>query len=218
MISLAVLTTAIVAAITASVLIALRSRNQSPESKDQFNWSMPLYAAVFSCLIFLPLMLSDSWDMDFFLYLLIAVPVVSVVLLLTVAIRKRQRLSTFLVLLAYLAATGTLFRSSPDLRPPLRWLLWSRRYKAEVMAQVPPANGELRHIEWDGWGGVPVGDWTAYVVFDPIDSLSMPAKSHLPGKFSGIPCDADRVRRLERNWYSVEFSMNEWWDQCERNH
>jgi hypothetical protein len=81
-ISLAVLTAVIVAAITASVLIAIRSRNQSPKSKDRFNWEMPLYAALFACLIFLPMMLSDSWDMDSFLYLLIAVPVVSLVLLL----------------------------------------------------------------------------------------------------------------------------------------
>jgi hypothetical protein len=26
------------------------------------------------------------------------------------------------------------------------------------------ANGQFKHIEWDGWGGGPVGDWTAYVV------------------------------------------------------
>lgn len=186
--------------------------------QNRVNWRMPLYAAVVACLIFLPIMLSDGWDMGSFLYLLVAVPVVSFVLLLTIAIRKKQRLSTFLMLLAYLAVTGTLLRSSHELRPPLRWLLRSHRYKAEVMAQPTPANGELRHIEWDGWGGVPVGDWTAYVVFDPKDSLSLVAKSRSRGRFSGIPCDVDRVRRLERNWYSVELGMNEWWDQCERSH
>jgi hypothetical protein len=179
---------------------------------------MPLIAAVFGCLIFLPIMLSDNWDIDSFLYLLIAVPAVSLILLLTVAIRQRQRLSTFLGLVAYLAVTGAMIRGSHELRPPLRWLLWSHRYKAEVMAQVLPASGELRHIEWDGWGGLPVGDWMAYLVFDPIDSLSVPAKSHSSGRFSGIPCDVDRVRRLEKNWYSVEFRMNEWWDPCKRGH
>ena len=29
---------------------------------------------------------------------------------------------------------------------------WSHRYKVEVLAQPAPANGELKHIEWDGWG------------------------------------------------------------------
>ena len=175
---------------------------------------MPLCAAVVACLIFLPIMLSDGWDIASFLYLLVVVPIVSFVLLLTIAIRKRQRLSTFLMLLAYLSVTGALHLSSHELRPSLRWLLWSPRFKAEVMTQPAPGNQEFRHIEWDGWGAAPVGDWTAYLVFDPKDSLSFVAKSRSHGKFYGIPCDVDRVRRLERNWYSVELSMNEWWDRC----
>jgi hypothetical protein len=60
----------------------------------------------------------------------------------------------------------------------------------------------LKHIEWDGWGGTS-GDWTVYVVFDPTDSLSTAASHGSSGKFDGIPCNLDEVRRLESDWYSV---------------
>jgi hypothetical protein len=39
--------------------------------------------------------------------------------------------------------------------PPIntaRWMLWSRAYKAKVAAQPDSLKGELKHIEWDGWG------------------------------------------------------------------
>jgi hypothetical protein len=154
------------------------------------------------------------------LYILIIAPMtclICVILLVAAAIRKRPRqcLSMLLTLVAFLAASGTLIKTQSTLRPSLRWLLWSRRYKAEVLAQAAPAKGELKHIEWDGWGGTPVGDWTAYLVFDPTDSLSAAAKSSSQGKFSGIPCNVDRVRRLENHWYSVELAMNEWWGRCD---
>ena len=86
-------------------------------------------------------------------------------------------------------------------------------YKAEFLAQSS-VSGQLKHIEWDGWGGTAVGDWTVYLVFDPTDSLSAAARSRASGKFSGIPGDVDEVRRLESHWYSVTLAMNEWWEQC----
>ena len=33
-----------------------------------------------------------------------------------------------------------------------RWLLSSRRYKSDVLSQPTSPIGELKHIEWDGWG------------------------------------------------------------------
>jgi hypothetical protein len=50
-------------------------------------------------------------------------------------------------------------------RAALRLRLWHNRVRQTES-----------YIEWDGWGGVPVGDWTAYVVFDPNDSLSLVPK------------------------------------------
>jgi len=103
--------------------------------------------------------------------------------------------------------------NSYAIRSYTRWFIRARRYKAEVLAQ-PSVNGQLRHIEWDGWGGAPVGDWTVYLVFDPTDSLSATASRRESGKLGGIRCDVHEVRRLESHWYSVTLSMNEWWEQC----
>ena len=90
-----------------------------------------------------------------------------------------------------------------------KWLAKSQNYKSEVLAQ-PTAIGELKHIEWDGWGWAGQ-DTTVYLVFDPTDSLSVAAKRQLPGKFSGLPCEVFLVRRLENHWYTVQFYTNEFW-------
>ncbi len=93
-----------------------------------------------------------------------------------------------------------------------RWLIWSRSYKAEVLAGSDPANGELRHIEWDGWGWAGM-DTTVYLVFDPTNSLSR-ATGPSPGKHAGIPCEIDRVKRLEDKWYTVQFYTDYDWKAC----
>jgi hypothetical protein len=95
------------------------------------------------------------------------------------------------------------------IRSEARWLVWAHRYKAEVLAQ-PSVTGELKHVEWDGWGWA-AQDTTVYLVFDPTDSLSTAAREHRPGKFNGIPCEVPVVDRLEKNWYAVRFYTDEWW-------
>jgi hypothetical protein len=99
-----------------------------------------------------------------------------------------------------------------EVRTTVKWLILSRHYKSAVLSQSA-TNAELRHIEWDGWGGTPVGDWTAYIVYDPTDSLSATSNSIMAAKYNGIPCNVISVRRLEKNWYSVVLDMNEFWDK-----
>ena len=89
-----------------------------------------------------------------------------------------------------------------------RWLIRSRYYKAEVLAKPSPTNGELKHIEWDGWGWAGM-DTTVYLVFDPTDSLSR-ANGH-SGKYAGIPCKVPLVKRLEDKWYTVQFYTDQGW-------
>jgi len=97
-------------------------------------------------------------------------------------------------------------------RTPIRWFAWSHYYKTQVLAQPPSSTAELKHIEWDGWGWAGQ-DTTVYLVFDPTDSLSAAAKRNQPGKFNGLPCEVVLVRRLENNWYIVQFYTNEAWGQ-----
>ena len=152
------------------------------------------------------------------LYIFLVAPVICLiclVALLVTGIRKRrhQFLSLLATLLVFLALTGAFHMKSEALRASLRWLLWSHRLKTEVLAQQAPAKAEFRHMEWDGNGFAGM-DNTVYLVFDSTDSLSATARCQSPGKFSGIPCEVPRVRRLERQWYSVQFYTNEVWGNC----
>src|SRR6185437_6020225 len=171
-------------------------------------------AAGVSLLLCLLFIISPDADL---VYVFLVAPLAllaCLVLLVNAAVRRRgrQSLSIFTALVALIAISGAFLKNEREIRPWLRWQLHSGHFKTQVLTQNPPANNELKHVEWDGWGGAPVGDWTAYVVFDPKDSLLMAAKNHSSGRFSGIPCDVHEIRRLESHWYSVTLSMNEWWD------
>ena len=104
-----------------------------------------------------------------------------------------------------------LLRNELGIRSEVRWLWRSKAYKAQVLAQPVPANGDLRHIEWDGWGFAGA-DTTVYLVFDPNDSFT--AGSRTSGKFNGIPCEVPEIHRLERDWYTVLFFTNAGWGYC----
>jgi hypothetical protein len=130
----------------------------------------------------------------------------------------------FLLALASLSGIATTFSFltfidvPQGLRSHVYWLLWSQQYKRDVLSSAGQSTGPL-HAEWegDGWGGAPVGDWEAYVVYDPSDSLPTTNKSQQPRKISGIPCDVVVVRRLEKQWYSVVTGMNQFWDHMHPN-
>jgi len=182
--------------------------------RECLNGRLPLYVVAGASIVLLPLMVySPDGDLLYILVIAPLVCLVCLVLLLTAAIRKRSRqfLSTLLTLVAFLAVSGALLKNEGTLRPSIRWLLWSHRFKAELMAQQNPSNAELKHIEWDGWGFPGAGDTTVYLVFDPTDSLAAAAKSHQSGKFHGIPCTVPRVSRLESRWYAVLFYTDERW-------
>jgi hypothetical protein len=178
--------------------------------ENRFNWRLPLYA-VGALIVFLPFIIY-AYDIGEILYLAIGVPIVSLALLIVVVFGKR-RLTVLSMLVVYWAVTWGLFRNSFDLRSVGRWLLWSKDYKAEVLAQPESPNGELRHIDWDGWGWGG-SDTTVYLVYDPADSLSVTTKNHPSSRFSGIPCEVPRIRRLESHWYSVVFYTNTVWSRC----
>jgi hypothetical protein len=95
----------------------------------------------------------------------------------------------------------------------VRWSLHSKAYKTEVLAQSSSIDGQLKHIEWDGWGFAGA-DTTVYLVFDPSDSLATSTGDHSGGKIAGIPCEVPLVHRLESHWYTVMFYTNTDWDHC----
>jgi hypothetical protein len=183
--------------------------------EDRFNWWLPFCALVGTPVIFLILAICQSESL---VYLFFVVPIISVVLIVfavysAIARKKLRSVSILLMIAIFWVLSVPLFRNYLAVRSAARWLIWSRDYKAEVVAQPPPANGDLKHLDWDGWGWG--GENTeVYLVFDPTDSLSVAARSHQSGKFNGLPCKVDRVLRLERNWYAAQFYTGTDWDHC----
>jgi hypothetical protein len=212
----AIVVVVVVVSIVVSALVALRSLNKSLESQGRFDWVPPLCVVVGASIVFVSLMVYSAYAQ--FLYFLFFAPIIfltCIVLLVVAAIRKRPRqcLSMLLTLIAFLGASWGLLKGESVIRPSIRWLLWSSRFKAEVLAQPTPANGELRHMEWEATGFAGVANVTVYLVLDPTDSLAVAAKNHSPGKYSGIPCEVPAVLRLESHWYSVQFYTDEAWGQ-----
>jgi hypothetical protein len=184
--------------------------------RDRFDWRLPLFITIGASIVLVPITVYD--DFGQFLFIVLTTPIVSFVLLvmaIVAAIRmnRLRSLSILSALVAYCAVSWFLLRSSAEVRAEGRWLLWSKKYKAEMLTQVAPTNGELKHVEWDGFGWAGA-ETVVYLVFDPSDSLAHAAKSDSPGKFNGIPCEVPLVHRLERNWYSVRFYTNSGWGMC----
>jgi hypothetical protein len=185
-------------------------RERLDREGDRFNWRLPLYALLVALIVFIPAAICDS----LILYIFVSIPLLSIIaaLLIYAATGKKLRrcLSIVSMLVIYCAISVVLIVYDVKNSSAIRWWVWSHGYKARTLAQPASANGELKHVEWDGWGWAGQ-DTTVYLVFDPADSLSAAAISHQPGKFNGIPCEVYLVRRLESHWYSVQFYTDEFW-------
>jgi hypothetical protein len=178
--------------------------------------SVPVIISAAIALIVSLAAIVSTGDIGTLLYL-IGVPIVGILALsLAFALRGRSSATHRVVSVfgTYLIVTLGVVVSQYQIRPHLLWLVWSNRYKSDVLANAAVANGELKHTEWDGdgWGSGATGDWIGYLVFDPADSLSAAAKN-VPTEYQGIPCKVILVRRLEKHWYSVVLDMNQFWDR-----
>jgi hypothetical protein len=163
--------------------------------------AMPTCAALAAVLVFIPLVINPNTD---FLYLFLIVPgllVLGICALIYAAIRKTR---IAVMVATFWVVSALLFVYNIPIRSFTRWLLWSRQYKSEVLAEPASKNGDLKHIEWDGWGWGGQ-EFSVFLVFDPADSLSGPAKNGQWGRLNGIPCEVSRVRRMDSHWYIVFF-------------
>jgi hypothetical protein len=183
---------------------------QSPD------WRVPFFAILVAIIAFIPVVISHIFDV---LYIFLVVPaliLVGVCVLVYAAVRKNVSIAVSVV--TFFAAFALLvtydIKRPAAIRSEIRWLLWAREYKAELVPEQSSKSGEFKHIEWDAWGWLPAGDTTVYLVFDPTDSLAAAAREHRSGKFDGIPCKVPQVNRLESHWYAVLFYTDDSWGQC----
>jgi hypothetical protein len=189
--------------------------NRKMAKADRFNWHLPLYAATGALVYILPELIYGG---DFYglLGAFVIITILSLVGLVAIAAvvggQPRRSLAMISATVAFFAVLGVLEGYEFRMRTELRWLFRSTDYKSQVLAQEAPANRQLAHIEWDGWG---FADHTVvYLVFDPRDSLAAAARNHSLRNFNGIPCEVPDVHRLEKNWYTVLFYTDWDWNHC----
>ena len=193
-------------------------------SDDDFNEAdrFPLYSTIALCIIFIAIGIICPIDISLLLRLFIGVPVLvvaSIVVAICAAFNKSRRRYlhqlTALAILLVISASFLLydFKHPLVIRSAVRWMVGRTIYKERVLAEPTSARGDLKHIEWDGWGMFGQ-DTSVFLVFDPTDSLAMAAISRQPGKFNGIPCEVFLVRRLESHWYTVQNYTDQGWGAC----
>jgi hypothetical protein len=170
----------------------------------RFNWWLPFIAALGTLISFIVFVTAFGFDFGKIFYIFIFIPIVSITLLVLIFLKwEHMRFAFLSMLIVFGLASWVLLKNALEVRSEARWLWDSRDYKAKVLALPIPTNGELKHIDWDGWGFAGIGNTDMYLIFDPNDSLSNAAKSHSPGKFNGIPCEVQLVSRLESHYYTV---------------
>lgn len=185
----------------------------------QFSWRLPLYFIIVGSIILFAVA-SCQADISLVVNVFVIAPVLiilSTALLIYLVVRHRPEVLPFIVTVAVLWAVAVFLfhynREQPfALHETVKWLVWSPEYKHRVLEQ-PSLNGDLKHIEWDESGFAGVANNTAYLVFDPSDSLSK-IKNDRVLRFNGKSCNVWDVRRLERHWYAVLFFTDQTWDSC----
>lgn len=189
-------------------------------AKGRFSWRLLLGATVTGLSVFTVIATCQA-DTSLFLNVFVVAPallVVSIATLIYAVIRRRQLraiLATLAVLWAIAVCSFLYNREHPfAIRETARWLIWSHEYKEQVLAQPASPNGDLKHVEWDASGFAGVANNTAYLVFDPADTLSAVAKNNQTAKFNGVPCQVRTIRRLENHWYAVLFYTDQTWGEC----
>jgi hypothetical protein len=184
-----------------------------PDSRSEgarFGWRMLVYGPSAAVIIFLPLLISSNTDVLYIFLIVPALAFTGICVLIYAAIRKD--LWVALMVLAFFAVSAVMFLGQFQICTLTRWFLWSGHYKKEVLAERTPVNGDLKHIEWDGWGFAGM-DSTVFLVFDPANSLAAAAHNNQFGKFKGIPCDVSDVERMDSDWYLIEIAFGNW-DGC----
>ena len=159
------------------------------------------------------LIVSSFPNFDVFLLLFVVVPVAILIFVgLSIWGGKKAAVPLGTALLICLVATYASGRYSAFLRSEIRW--WSSRpvWKQRVLGQRDDP-GQLKHLDWDGWGMF-AQDTEVYLVYDPTDQLRNTTDT-VGGKHGpGLPCEVWKVWRLEPHWYNVVFFTNTSWDSC----
>lgn len=169
-------------------------------------------AAIAAFAVFVPIaVFGSAFAVLVYLYLFLPLGL-SVALIVGLVIAKRHALSILVAALVFCGVTWLLFQNADAVKNTARWHLYAQSYQRRVLSE-PQEAGQLKHVVWDGWG-LANSETTVYLVYDPSNSLAEAARSHMAGRFAGIPCSVPSVRRLANQWYAVEFYTDQSWNSC----
>lgn len=164
-----------------------------------------LIGTLAALLVFSPLIANlNGTDVLYIFLVAPALIVLDICVLMYAAVRKNLPLALLVVVFG--AVSASLFFHQETVHIWAKWFFWSNGYRNAVLAEPASKNGDLRHIEWDGWGWAG-SDTSVFLVFDPSDSLSKAATNDQSGKVEGIPCEVSLVRRMSSQWYLVYFEQ-----------
>jgi len=123
----------------------------SQKTANRFNWWLPFYGSLGAVIVLLPKMILGN-DIGTFLGTAVIAAIVGLILLVVLfRTIRRQSIAVLSMVAVFGGASWLLFRVSDDVRTTGRWLIQSGRYKTEIRVQTNSTNGELKHVEWDGW-------------------------------------------------------------------
>ena len=168
-----------------------------------------------ACVAFVvPLVLSflPSFDLWQFLYILVLAPLVVVIWAIVGLVRRTRQV--WLTLLVFCIVTVTSLKATDYFfRVHGRWLFLATSSKKQLLAQPLPPDGELRHLDWDGWGMF-AQDTEVYLVNDPANATMRFNRTQNGLRAKGVPCSFWKAYRLEPHWYAVVFFTSTGWDEC----
>ena len=174
-------------------------------------WPTAALTALLAFLIPFLIGISPGFDLGQPAYFLLVVPVLALILLVRAFLRRTRR--AWLVLCVFCCISVACFKAAYFLRVHGRWMWLASTAKRQVLAQGPPSAGQLRHMDWDGWGMF-AQDTEVYLVTDPINATIAVTGSADGLKAKGVPCPFWRSYRLEPHWYAFVFFTNTSWDSC----
>jgi hypothetical protein len=190
---------------------------EATSGSDRFDRAFVLWSSVIGFAVF-TIIATFKADTSVLLMVFVVAPallVLSIPSLIYAAVRRRHlktTLGTLAILWAMAACSFLYTRAHPfEIRESAKWLLWSRQYKQQVLAQPSSPNGDLKHMEWESSGFAGIATNISYLVFDPTGTLSA-TTNHRNAKLKGVPCEVRAVRRLENHWYAVLFYTDQVWD------
>ncbi len=178
-------------------------------SDSRYYWRLAGGLVASLVLTVLPVVFAES-DLSGLLVVAMTLITVAVLIIFAAVANGGRRRVTLSVLVVYALVPAFLLMHFWVFRDHARWFLLSSAYEAKVLAQPAAANGELKHVVWDG-AGFAGQDTDIYLVFDPTNSLAARVGGRPPVRAVGLPCVVDRITRLESHWYAVMFYTDIFW-------